>query len=54
MATPDTRITLRLPDELHARLVARASTERRSLNAQIVVYVERGLDADDQRDDQGG
>jgi plasmid stability protein len=49
-------LMLRLPDDLHARLVARAAREHRSLNAQILVYLERGL-ADEQQGegaDQGG
>jgi len=47
-------LMLRLPDDLHARLVAMAAREHRSLNAQIVVYAERGLAADEQGEDQGG
>jgi predicted HicB family RNase H-like nuclease len=54
MKTPDARITFRLPDDLHTRLKAAAAREHRSLNAQIVVYVERGLAADEQGEDQGG
>lgn len=37
-------LQVRLPDELHAALVALAQAERRSLNAQIVVVLERGVD----------
>jgi predicted HicB family RNase H-like nuclease len=39
---------LRLPDDLHARLTAMAAIQHRSLNAQMVVYLERGLAADEQ------
>jgi predicted HicB family RNase H-like nuclease len=54
MTTPEVRITLRLPAPLHERLKAAAARERRSLNAQIAVYVERGLDVDGQGEDHGG
>lgn len=43
-------LMLRLSDDLHARLTAMAATQRRSLNAQILVYIERGLAADEQED----
>ncbi|MEO3792237.1 Arc family DNA-binding protein [Nonomuraea sp. B10E15] len=46
-----TRITLRLPDDVHARLVARAETERRSLNSQIVHLLEIALTADEAHDE---
>ncbi|MFC3821309.1 toxin-antitoxin system HicB family antitoxin [Planomonospora venezuelensis] len=38
------RITLRLPAQLHARLVAQAGSARRSLNSEIVYRLENGLD----------
>jgi predicted HicB family RNase H-like nuclease len=38
------RITLRLPDDVHARLVAQADTDRRSLNSEIVHLLEVALD----------
>jgi len=41
----ETKITLRIPTALHKRLVALANAERRSLNAQIVVMLERAPDA---------
>jgi predicted HicB family RNase H-like nuclease len=49
-------LMLRVPENVHALLVARADREHRSLNAQIVVYLERGLAADQQGEDhdQGG
>lgn len=34
---------LRLPPELHQRLVDRANAERRSLNDQVIVMLERAL-----------
>ncbi|MFC3817343.1 Arc family DNA-binding protein [Planomonospora venezuelensis] len=37
------RITLRLPAELHAHLVAEAKSARRSLNSEIVYRLENGL-----------
>jgi hypothetical protein len=45
------RITLRLPDDVHARVAARAETERRSLNSQIVHLLEIGLAADEAHDE---
>ncbi|MFD0655730.1 FitA-like ribbon-helix-helix domain-containing protein [Thermocatellispora tengchongensis] len=45
------RITLRLPDEVHARLIARAATDRRSLNSQIVHLLECALDAAETHDE---
>lgn len=37
------RYSLRLPDDLHQRLVELAERERRSLNEQIVFMLENGL-----------
>jgi hypothetical protein len=34
------RLDLRLPDELHARLVELAQSERRSLNAQLLAMID--------------
>ncbi|GGU40682.1 FitA-like ribbon-helix-helix domain-containing protein [Actinomadura livida] len=39
------RISLRLPEELHARLVEQAARDRRSLNSQILHLLEETLDA---------
>ncbi|MQM27656.1 Arc family DNA-binding protein [Glycomyces albidus] len=55
---PETRLTLRLPSDLHARLSARAKASRRSLNAEVVYRLESSLriegdlpaDASDRRD----
>lgn len=39
------RITLRLPDDIHARLVTQAATDRRSINSEILHLLEVALDA---------
>ena len=39
------RITLRLPADLHAWLVAQAKADRRSLNSEIVHLLETDLSA---------
>ncbi|MEO3892541.1 Arc family DNA-binding protein [Nonomuraea sp. B5E05] len=41
------RMTLRLADDVHARVAARAEAERRSLNSQIVHLLEIALAADE-------
>ncbi|WP_406429352.1 Arc family DNA-binding protein [Streptomyces sp. NBC_01589] len=38
------RITLRLPDDLHARLTEHARIDRRSLNSEIVHLLEVTID----------
>ncbi|NVI85951.1 Arc family DNA-binding protein [Actinomadura sp. BRA 177] len=43
----DKRITLRIPADVHARLVERAARDRRSLNAEIVHLLETVLDDSD-------
>jgi hypothetical protein len=40
------RITLRLPDDLHAQVTAAAERDRRSLNAEILYLIEKGLSDD--------
>ena len=40
-------LILRLPDDLHARLVPLAKQKRRSLNGQIVYLLEQALDQPD-------
>jgi predicted transcriptional regulator len=50
----ETRMTVRLPDDIHARLRAQAEHDRRSLHAQLLVYVERGLDQDEKDHDRKG
>jgi predicted HicB family RNase H-like nuclease len=45
------RISLRLPTELHARLVEKARSDRRSLNSEIIHLLEAtlgSLDGDDE------
>jgi predicted HicB family RNase H-like nuclease len=39
-------ILLRLPDELHARVKAKAEREHRSLNAHVLHLLERDVDLD--------
>jgi predicted HicB family RNase H-like nuclease len=34
-------LNVRLPDDVHAKLVAMAETERRSLNSMLIVLIER-------------
>ena len=38
------KVTFRLPDDLHERLVEAAEEDRRSLNGEILVLVEWALD----------
>lgn len=47
----DTRTTLRLPPELDRRVRQLADRERRSIHAQLLVLIERGLEAG-QRDQE--
>ena len=44
------QITLRLSDETHDRLKAIAEQERRSLHAQVLIYVDRGVKQDQEGD----
>lgn len=39
----DKRITLRIPVDIHARLVEQASADRRSLNSEILYLLETAL-----------
>ncbi|TDB97555.1 Arc family DNA-binding protein, partial [Actinomadura sp. 7K534] len=48
------RISLRLPEELHARLVEQAARDRRSLNSQILHLLEETLDAAESDTDPPG
>ncbi|MFB7576531.1 Arc family DNA-binding protein [Streptomyces sp. NPDC056165] len=41
--TDEKRISLRLPTDLHARLVEQACSDRRSLNSEIVHLLEVAL-----------
>jgi hypothetical protein len=38
------QLNVRLPDELHAALKTIADAERRSLNAEIVILLERAVE----------
>ncbi len=40
-------MTIRLPDELHARLSRAAERSHRSKHAQMLVYIERCLNEDE-------
>lgn len=40
------KTTIRLPDDVDERLKRAAARERRSVHAQMLVYIERGLDQD--------
>lgn len=46
----ETRTSIRLPDELLARLRAQAGRDHRSVHAQMLAYIERGLDQDEDQD----
>ncbi|WP_319268920.1 Arc family DNA-binding protein [Streptomyces europaeiscabiei] len=46
-AFPAPSHSLRIPDELHARLVSQAETDRRSLNSEILHLLEVALTAVD-------
>jgi hypothetical protein len=37
------QLTLRIDDEMHRRLSAIAQRERRSLHAQVLIFVDEGL-----------
>jgi predicted HicB family RNase H-like nuclease len=37
------QLTLRLPDDIHARLAAQAKIDRRSLNSEILHLLEAAL-----------
>jgi hypothetical protein len=39
----DVKLTLRIPDDVHRRIVALAKRERRSMNSQITVLLEIAL-----------
>lgn len=41
------KMNLRIEDEVAVRLVHAAARSKRSLNAQVEWYIERGLDADE-------
>ncbi len=39
----DTRTTIRLPEDLHVRVRRLAERDRRSVHAELLVLIERGL-----------
>jgi hypothetical protein len=45
----DIKQTIRLSPELHERLDQAAQRDRRSMHAQMITYIERGLAADDRK-----
>jgi hypothetical protein len=45
----ETRQTIRLPSKLLARLRAAADRDHRSVHAQMIVYIERGVAADERK-----
>ncbi|MEV6589122.1 toxin-antitoxin system HicB family antitoxin [Streptomyces acidicola] len=45
------KFTLRIPEELHARLAAQAAADRRSLNGEILHLLEAALNAMDGDDE---
>jgi hypothetical protein len=51
--TTDTRTTLRLPEGLRDRLFDMAERNRRSIHAQILIYIEQGLDQDEKKINDG-
>ncbi len=40
------RFSLRIPDDLHEQIIASAQADRRSLNAQMLYLIEKGLGHD--------
>ncbi len=47
MSDDEIKMTIRLTPGLHERLGQAAERDHRSKHAQMVVYIERGLDQDD-------
>lgn len=44
----EVNMTIRLKPDLHDRLTRAAERDHRSKHAQMLVYIERGLDQDEQ------
>jgi predicted HicB family RNase H-like nuclease len=40
---PDQKINIRIPVSLHERLVKFAEQEKRSMNQQLIVFIEQGI-----------
>jgi hypothetical protein len=49
MKDTETRQTIRLPGKLLARLRAAAERDHRSVHSQMLVYIERGVAADERK-----
>jgi predicted DNA-binding protein len=47
---PVKKTTITLPARLHQRLVSAAERDHRSMHGQILAYIERGLDQDEDQD----
>jgi hypothetical protein len=47
------RVSLRLPESLHERVLAASKAEHRSLHGELLYLIERGLDTDSQGEDHG-
>jgi len=48
------KMTIRLMPDLHERLGRAAVRDHRSKHAQMISYIERGLDQDEGENDQAG
>jgi predicted HicB family RNase H-like nuclease len=44
---------MRLPDDLHARLVKAAAADKRSAHSEALLFIEKGLDQRDGKDSPG-
>ncbi|HXF03576.1 MAG TPA: Arc family DNA-binding protein [Arthrobacter sp.] len=44
---------MRLPDEIHERLVKAAAADKRSAHAEVLLFIEKGLDERDGKDAPG-
>ncbi len=49
MMTDDKKLLLRMPSKLHEQIRLLAERNRRSVNAQILILIERGIRADRKR-----
>jgi predicted transcriptional regulator len=50
----DTRTTIRLPDDLHERARRLAARDRRSVHAELLVLIERGLEIEEREQESRG
>lgn len=53
MARTDPQVNLRLPDGMRERIRERAAENRRSMNAEIVHYLDRALAAQNEKGPAG-